>query len=81
MLQRKCWRKLTLGMIFLAQFTVASHFCMILEDKNPDNTLWSGTIEYTVSLNFVFMGLALSSICFIDLWKIVRQDLSTSQPK
>jgi len=76
-INKKCWRKLTFGMMFLALFAGASQACMILEEKNPNNSLWSGTIEYTVCLNFVFMGLALSFINFVDLYKLVRSDLSS----
>ena len=78
-IQQQCWRKLTYAMLFLSLFVIASYSCMILEEKNPRNTLWGGTIEYTVSLNFVFMGLALSFACWVDLWKLVQKDLSIAQ--
>jgi UDP-N-acetylmuramyl pentapeptide phosphotransferase/UDP-N-acetylglucosamine-1-phosphate transferase len=80
-INKKCWRKLTYGMIGLAIFAAASHYCMIIEDNNPGISMFQGPLEYAVGIEVVFMGLALSFISFIDLYKLVRQDLTLSQDK
>jgi multisubunit Na+/H+ antiporter MnhB subunit len=80
-INKKCWRKLTFGMIGLAIFASASHYCMIIEDNNPGVSMFQGPLEYAVGIEVVFMGLVLSFVSFIDLYKLVTKDLTLSHYK